>query len=88
MSHHLIRESHLVHQCPYCTTKVSDEWCSHVYGEKHYKEQRCKKCERKLTITVDFDGSGHDTWAGHERWKKDIKGLGALVNQHASLRNQ
>ena len=70
---HLIQHNDQKSVCPYCRKDVGDNWRSEFLQEMHYKTTNCKSCTKKVTMTVDFDGSGHDSWAGHERWKEDLK---------------
>ena len=57
---HLITEEHLKDKCVYCNSELAD-WCSEFHMNKHYKTARCR-CGKKIRISVDFLGSGHDNW--------------------------
>jgi hypothetical protein len=62
--HHIIRERDLQRACPYCGRKTdASKWESLFdHSNFHYKTQDCI-CGRKVTVKVDFIGSGHDSWS-------------------------
>jgi hypothetical protein len=56
----------------YCGAKIrGKEWESVWHGIKHYKHHKCS-CGKELWMTVDFDGSGHDSWDGTHSWIQDM----------------
>ena len=65
MPHHLVSEISQKTFCIYCKREVpSNEWKSDWHLEMHYKTLKCTSCGRDLHIRVNFEGSGHDSWAG------------------------
>ena len=49
--------------CPYCRTELHEqEWKSEFSISKHYKTTDCKKCGKRISVPVNFHGSGHDNW--------------------------
>ncbi|MCK5107217.1 MAG: hypothetical protein KAQ83_00665 [Nanoarchaeota archaeon] len=62
-AHHLLKSHDLEFICPYCRTELHEhEWNSEFSVSKHYKCTSCNKCKKKICITVNFHGSGHDNW--------------------------
>jgi len=60
---HLIKEEHQKEFCPYCGRDLSKEnWVSDFHLEHHYKVVVCSGRNKKISIKVDFHGSGHDEW--------------------------
>ena len=61
--HHIISEKDQKRACPYCGRSTqSHDWKSHFNNNAHYKELNCK-CGKKVSVKVDFMGTGHDSWA-------------------------
>lgn len=58
----LICEEDQADSCPYCGARLSD-WKSEFLEKFHYKICLCG-CGKKISIKVDFLGSGHDSWNG------------------------
>jgi DNA-directed RNA polymerase subunit RPC12/RpoP len=73
MRHHVVQEQDLKHQCAYCSHDMGDDWSSQFDRARHYKGASCQNCGKQVTMKVDFDGSGHDDWAGHDRWKEKLQ---------------
>jgi hypothetical protein len=60
--HHIMSEKDQKASCPYCGRCTQDhKWESQFHDNAHYKEQHCE-CGRKLSIKMDFMGTGHDSW--------------------------
>lgn len=57
----LIRSDNILHSCVYCGHKLSG-WKSEFLVNVHYKVCSCTSCKKKISIKVDFMGSGHDDW--------------------------
>jgi len=62
MDHHMFTADHLKIQCYHCGEFFhNDRWKSEFIEDYHYKSIQCR-CGKKLTMKVDFMGSGHDKW--------------------------
>jgi hypothetical protein len=59
--HNIKRHWDAENRCIYCKTEIKVIKSEH-FGRLHYKTARCEKCNRKLSIQVPFNGSGHDTY--------------------------
>ena len=58
----LVNEEDLKDICVYCSENLSDaEWQSEFLCNTHYKTTLCN-CGKKISVKVDFLGSGHDQW--------------------------
>ena len=81
-SHHLFREKDFIKKCAYCKADIKDnEWESRFYDNRHYKTTNCN-CGKKITIFVNFHGSGHDIWLKKEtRNKTLVKPLEHKINE-------
>ena len=74
MPHHLVSEEGLKTFCLYCKTEVHPTcWTSEWDSEKHYKKCTCNSCGKDLTIRINFEGSGHDSWNGNKFKSKIVK---------------
>lgn len=71
MIHHLITEKHQRHICIYCRNPATN-WQSEFYNAHHYKTSICS-CGRKLSIRMDFMGSGHDEWNIEHKVNQELK---------------
>jgi len=60
----LIDENDLKTHCCYCNSKLKD-WKSEFLTNTHYKTCVCS-CGKKVSVKVDFMGSGHDEWENEE----------------------
>jgi len=69
----LLTEEDLKFSCHYCHHVAGEDWKSEFYNHTHYKTTNCPGCGVKNSITVDFEGSGHDDWSGKNNWKNDLK---------------
>ncbi len=59
---HIIKEENLSQSCPYCSRSLGDkEFRSEFENPFHYKTTVCE-CGKKISVKVNFDGSGHDNW--------------------------
>ena len=55
-------------QCLYCGKQLQDRsWHSEHDANRHYKTTVCD-CGKRLSLRVDFWGSGHDNW--DQTWKQ------------------
>jgi len=60
---HCLKEEHLLDTCGYCRTDVSQiKWESEFYLDIHYKTMTCPECNKKQSVKVSYEGSGHDNW--------------------------
>jgi DNA-directed RNA polymerase subunit RPC12/RpoP len=61
--HHIISEADQAHACPYCGKNTAIKRWKSVFdaSNMHYKECVCS-CGHRVTVKVDFMGSGHDSW--------------------------
>jgi hypothetical protein len=62
--HHIMRDADQQQVCPYCGRRTDGGKWESVFDNSnfHYKMHRCE-CGRKVTVKVDFMGSGHDCWS-------------------------
>lgn len=72
---HLIQEKDTENICPYCWRPLSENWESEFQFDKHYKTTVCE-CGKKVTVRVNFFGSGHDYWH-----KKNITSLEGMIKE-------
>jgi uncharacterized CHY-type Zn-finger protein len=71
--HHLINEINQIIECFYCNNDLTKHsWASAIDQDHHYKETICDKCGRKLSVKVNFQGSGHDCWDHNCDFSKKI----------------
>lgn len=71
--HHIINEIDQIQMCPYCKNNLSEhKWDSMFEINHHYKETLCSKCNKSITIKVNFHGSGHDCWDSKSCFCKSI----------------
>jgi NAD-dependent SIR2 family protein deacetylase len=62
--HQLLGNCDVMDKCMYCGNDFnSSNWESNHYSRKHYKINTCEVCGKSLKVLVDFEGSGHDSWA-------------------------
>lgn len=62
LSDHLITLDDSKHTCIYCGTQIKKDWQSEFVEKIHYKSTVCT-CGKKISITVPWEGSGHDSWS-------------------------
>ncbi|MFO7711474.1 MAG: hypothetical protein R6V53_06920 [Candidatus Woesearchaeota archaeon] len=66
----VFKSTDLREQCLYCGKNLNDSpWTSEHDLNRHYKSTVCE-CGKKVTLRVDFWGSGHDKW--NQYWKKNL----------------
>lgn len=72
MNDHLITEDELKKQCYRCGAEFEEmPWESQFLNEKHYKTLMCN-CGAVTRLSVDFLGSGHDSWDGTDSWREEV----------------
>jgi len=75
MKEHILSEHSQKHSCVYCGESLQGkEWISEFHFSIHYKTIKCD-CGKKVRITMDFPGSGHDSWDSTHAWitKTDLR---------------
>ena len=82
-AHHLICEEDVIQNCLYCGTEFDPKkWNSKWIVNRHYKQITCE-CGKRHDMTVDFVGSGHDSWV-----KKVCKKVKSLEGLEEKVKNE
>jgi hypothetical protein len=74
MKNQLTREIDQREKCLYCSNSLkNNKWYSLFLINHHYKETNCDGCGRRVSIKINFIGTGHDFWDPNSEFYKKFK---------------